>query len=83
MGDETARNGRDRSDQWVESLLTNAGASLGCVLDDRQVHAVSLAIEVFAYLLAALPADQVDVRDVIRMLKHYSKGVNNAKGSEG
>ena len=73
-------NGRDRSDQWVESLLTNAGASVGRVLDDRQVHAANLAIEVFAYLLAALPSDQVDVRDVIRMLKYYSKGVNDAKG---
>ena len=83
MDDETARNGRDRSDQWVESLLTNAGASIGRVLDDRQVHAVNLAIEVFAYLLAALPAGQVDVRDVIRMLKFYSRGVNNAKGEQG
>jgi hypothetical protein len=73
-------NGRDRSDQWVESLLTNAGASVGRVLDDRQVHAANLAIEVFAYLLAALPSDQVDVRDVIRMLKYYTRGVNDAKG---
>jgi len=73
-------NGRDRSDQWVESLLTNAGASVGRVLDDRQVHAANLAIEVFAYLLVALPSDQVDVRDVIRMLKYYSRGVNDAKG---
>ena len=81
MSGPTNGNGRDRSDQWVESLLTNAGASIGRVLDDHQVHAVSLALEVFAFLLAALPADQVDVRDVIRMLKHYSKGVNNAKGS--
>jgi hypothetical protein len=83
MGDGTDHNGRDRSDQWVEGLLTGAGASIGRVLDDRQVHAVNLAIEVFAYLLAALPADQVDVRDVIRMLKHYSKGVNSAKGEQG
>ena len=56
---------------------------MGRVLDDRQVHAVNLAIEVFAYLLAALPSGQVDVRDVIRMLKFYSRGVNDAKGSEG
>jgi hypothetical protein len=83
MSGPTNGNGRDRSDQWLEGLLTGAGASIGRVLDDRQVHAANLAIEVFAYLLAALPADQVDVRDVIRMLKHYSKGVNNAKGSEG
>jgi len=83
MSGPTNGNGRDRSDQWVESLLTNAGASVGRVLDDRQVRAVNLAIEVFAYLLAALPADQVDVRDVIRMLKHYSKGVNSAEGEQG
>jgi hypothetical protein len=83
MGDGTVHNGRDKSDQWLEGLLTGAGASIGRVLDDRQVHAANLAIEVFAYLLAALPSDQVDVRGVIRMLKHYSKGINNAKGSEG
>ena len=83
MDDGTARNGRDRSDQWLEGLLTGAGASIGRVLDDRQVHAASLALEVFAYLLAALPADRVDVRDVIRMIKFFSQGVNNAKGSEG
>jgi len=83
MSGPTNGNGRDRSDQWVESLLTNAGASVGRVLDDRQVHAASLVLEVFAYLLAALPADQVDVRDVIRMLKYYSKGVNSAKGEQG
>jgi len=83
MDDGTARNGRDRSDRWVEGLLTGAGASIGRVLDDRQVHAASLAIEVFAYLLAALPADRVDVRDVIRMMKYYSRGINDAKSSEG
>jgi hypothetical protein len=83
MSDGTARNGRDGSNAWVEGLLTGAGASIGRVLDDRQVHAASLALEVFAYLLAALPADKVDVRDVIRMIKFYSQGVNNAKSSEG
>ena len=83
MHDGTNGNERDKSDQWVESLLTNAGASVGRVLDDRQVHAASLVLEVFAYLLAALPTDQVDVRDVIRMLKYYSKGVNSAKGEQG
>jgi len=80
MSGPTNGNGRDRSDHWVEGLLTGAGASIGRVLDDRQVHAVSLAIEVFAYLLAALPAEKVDVRDVIRLLKFYSQGVNDAKG---
>jgi hypothetical protein len=79
MDNGTARNERDRSESWVEGLLTNAGASVGRLLDDRQVHAVSLALEVFAYLLAALPADQVEVRDVIKLLKYFSRGVNNAK----
>ena len=83
MSGPTNGDGRDRSDQWLEGLLTGAGASIGRVLDDRQVHAASLALEVFAYLLAALPADKVDVRDVIRMLKFYSRGVNNAKGEQG
>jgi len=83
MDNGTARNERDRSEAWVESLLTNAGASVGRLLDDRQVHAVSLALEVFAYLLAALPADRVEVRDVIKLLKYFSRGVNNAKGEQG
>ena len=83
MDNGTARNERDRSEAWVESLLTNAGASIGRVLDDRQVHAASLALEVFAYLLAALPADQVAIRDVIKLLKYFSRGVNNAKGEQG
>jgi hypothetical protein len=83
MSDEAKRNGHDNQVAWVEGLLTGAGASIGRVLDDPQVHAASLAIEVFAYLLAALPADKVDVRDVIRMMKYYSRGINGAKSSEG
>jgi hypothetical protein len=83
MSGPTGANGRDDGGTWVEGLLTGAGASIGRVLDDRQVHAASLAIEVFAYLLAALPSDRVDVRDVIRMLKYYSKGINDAKGEQG
>ena len=83
MSGTTISNGRDGGNVWFEGLLTGAGASIGRVLDERQVHAASLALEVFAYLLAALPSDQIDVRDVIRMLKYYNKGVNNAKGIEG
>jgi len=80
MGNQTNSNGRDGLEAWVEGLLTGAGASIGRVLDDRQVHAVSLAVEVFAYLLAALPAQKAELTDVIRMLKFYAMGVNNAKG---
>jgi hypothetical protein len=59
--------------------LTGAGASIGRVLDERQVHAASLALEVFAYLLAALPADRINVGDVIKMMKFYTRGINDAK----
>ena len=81
MSGPTNGNGRDRSDQRVNSLLTNAGASVGRVLDDRQRRAVCLAVEVFAYLLAALPSEKVLVTDVIRLLKWYSEGVRHAEGS--
>jgi hypothetical protein len=70
---------RDGSEAWVEALLAGAGASVGRVLDDRQVHAASLVVEVFAYLLAALPADRIEVKDVIKMLKYFSRGINDAK----
>jgi len=83
MSAGTNSNERNGGDCWVEGLLTGAGASIGRVLDERQVHAASLALEVFAYLLAALSEDKVDVRDVIRMLKFFSQGVNNAKSVEG
>jgi len=81
MHDGTNGNERDKSDQWVESLLTNAGASVGRVLDDRQRRAVCLAVEVIAYLLAALPSEKVLATDVIRLLKWYSEGVRHAEGS--
>jgi hypothetical protein len=73
-------NERDGSDRWVEGLLTGAGASIGRVLDERQVHAATLALEVFAYLLAALPTERVLVTDVIKLLKFYARGVSDAKG---
>jgi hypothetical protein len=73
-------NERDGSDRWVEELLTGAGASIGRVLDERQVHAATLALEVFAYLLAALPTEKVLVTDVIKLLKFYARGVSDAKG---
>jgi hypothetical protein len=79
MHNGTNSNERDGSEAWVEGLLAGAGASIGRVLDDRQVHAASLAVEVFAYLLAALPADRIEVRDVIKMLKYFSRGINDAK----
>jgi len=79
MSDATSGNERDGGNVWVEGLLTGAGASIGRVLDERQVHAASLALEVFAYLLAALPADRISVGDVIKMMKFYTRGINDAK----
>jgi hypothetical protein len=76
-------NGRDGSEAWVEGLLTGAGASIGRVLDDRQVHAANLTIEVFAYLLSALLMQKVEVCDVIRMMKWYARGINDAKSQQG
>jgi hypothetical protein len=80
MHNGTNGNGRDKGDQWAEGLLTGAGVSIGRVLDDRQRHAVNLAIEVFAYLLAAMPAEQAPLTDIIRCLKWYARGLNDAKG---
>jgi hypothetical protein len=54
---------------------------VGRVLDDRQRRASCLAVEVFAYLLAALPSEKVLVTDVIRLLKWYSEGLRHAEGS--
>jgi len=79
MSGTTISNGRDGGNAWFEGLLTGAGASIGRVLDERQVHAASLALEVFAYLLAALPADRINVGDVIKMMKFYTRGINDAK----
>jgi hypothetical protein len=79
MSGSTNGNGRDSGDQWVEGLLTGAGVSIGRVLDDRQRHAVNLAVEVFAYLLAAMPAEKAPLTDIIRCLKWYARGINDAK----
>jgi hypothetical protein len=80
MYNGTERNGRDGLDPRAESLLTSAGASLGRVLNARQRHAVTLALEVFAYLCAALPDRDLEVADVIRFLRWYTKGLSNAEG---
>jgi hypothetical protein len=83
MGNQTNSNGRDESDRWVEGLLTGAGASIGRVLDDRQRHAARLALEVFVYLLVGMQRDTVEMGDVVRYLKWYARGFNDAKSSEG
>jgi len=80
MGNQTNGNGRDGGDQRVETLLVGAGASLGRVLDGQQRHAVSLALEVFAYMLASLRLETIEVDDVLRYMRCFVKGVLNAQG---
>jgi len=81
MHDQTNGNGRDGGDQWVEALLSGAGASIGRVLDERQVHAANLAIEVFAYLLAGFPSEKVAIyRSYLPSQAFMRGGLNNAKG---
>jgi hypothetical protein len=80
MGNQTNGNGRDRVDRWIEGLLTGAGFSIGRVLDDRQRHAARLVLEVFVYLLVGMQRDTVETDDVVRFIKWYAKGVDNAKG---
>jgi hypothetical protein len=46
------------NDPRTERVLTEAGASIARVLDDRQRRAVALAIEVCWYIVAALPPDE-------------------------
>jgi hypothetical protein len=79
MSGSTNGNGRDGVDRWVEGLLTGAGASIGRVLDDRQRHAARLTLEVFVYLLVGMQRDTVEMDDVIRYLKWYARGFNDAK----
>jgi len=79
MSGTTNGNERDRGDQWVETLLVGAGTSLGRVLDGQQRHAVSLALEVFAYMLASLRYETIDVGDVLRYMRYFVKGVLNAQ----
>jgi len=80
MGNQTNGNERDGGDQRIETLLVGAGASLGRVLDGHQRHAVSLALEVFAYMLASLRLETIEVDDVLRYMRYFVKGVLNAQG---
>jgi len=75
----TEGNGRYSVDSRGEQLMGEAGTGLGRVLDDRQRDAVTLALQVFAYLIATLPGEELGHNDVIQLLRCYVRGVNNAK----
>jgi hypothetical protein len=63
------------NDPRTERLLVSAGTSIARVLDDRQRHAVALALEVCWYIVAALPPDgSVTFGDVVRLLRWFARG---------
>jgi hypothetical protein len=67
------------NDPRTERVLTEAGASIARVLDARQRHAVVLAIEVCWYIVAALPPDDhMTCRDVVRLLRWFRNGFQEA-----
>jgi len=68
---------RAMNDPRTERLLVSAGTSIARVLDDRQRHAVALALEVCWYIVAALPPDgSVTFGDVVRLLRWFARGFN-------
>jgi len=68
---------RAMNDPRTERLLVSAGTSIARVLDDRQRHAVALALEVCRYIVAALPPDgSVTFGDVVRLLRWFARGFN-------
>jgi len=83
MGSGTIGNERYTPDSRVEQLMNEAGTGIGRVLSERQRHAASLTVQVFAYLIAALPGDELTHNDVIQLLRWYSRGISNAKSSQG
>jgi hypothetical protein len=70
-------------DSRVDRLLISAGSSIARVLDDRQRHAVALALEVCSYIVAALPDDEeLKLVDVVRLLRRFGEGFKEADGGD-
>jgi len=80
MNGGTNGNGRYGLDSRAEQLMMEAGTGLGRVLNERQCHVATLTVQVFAYLVAALPGDALAHDAVIHLLRCYVRGINNAKG---
>jgi hypothetical protein len=71
-------------DPRTERVLTEAGAGIARVLDDRQRHAVALALEVCRYIVAALPPDdELTFGDVVRLLRWFRKGFQEREEDDG
>ena len=79
MGSGTSGDGRYSLDSRAEQLMLEAGTGIGRVLNDRQRHAATLTLQVFAYLISVLPGDELGHNDVVQLLKFYSRGISNAK----
>jgi hypothetical protein len=72
------------NDPRTERVLTEAGASIARVLDARQRHAVVLAVDVVWYIVAALPPDDhMTCRDVVRLLRWFRNGFQEADDVDG
>ena len=70
---------RAMNDPRTERALTEAGAGIARVLDDRQRHAVALALEVCWYIVAALPPDdELTFGDMVRLLRWFATGFREA-----
>jgi len=75
---------RAMNDPRTERVLTEAGASIARVLDARQRHAVVLAVDVVWYIVAALPPDDhMTCRDVVRLLRWFRNGFQEADDVDG
>jgi len=70
---------RAMNDPRTERVLTEAGASIARVLDARQRYAVVLAVDAVWYIVAALPPDEdMTCRDVVRLLRWFRNGFQEA-----
>jgi len=79
MNNEASNNERDSIDIRVEQLFSEGAVALGRVLDERQIDAVQLSIQMFAYLVACLHGDAMTHADVIHLLKVYARGISSAR----
>jgi hypothetical protein len=68
----------------TERLLISAGRDIARALDERQRHAIVLAVDVVWYIVAALPPDEhMTCRDVVRLLRWFRKGFQEREEDDG
>jgi hypothetical protein len=72
-------------DPRTERVVVTAGSSIARVLDDRQRHAVNLALQVCSYVVAAFPPDSAMTPvEVVRLLRRFAEscGVEDDDGDD-